>query len=137
MPAPRAPSARAQLAQAYDALLADFVVGDYGRADLLEGERRNIVRERLHVAARRRGLTLRFRPGPGPLIFCVEEVSAASAALAVAPSISDRAPARPIAPRRQRQDRKPTGRYDKLLPRWMREGQPAGRRDGSKRRQGR
>lgn len=141
MPAPRPPSARAQIAQAYDALLADFVIGDYGRADLLDGERRNIVRDRLHAAARRRGLALRFRSGPGLLIFCVEAVPAIEATLAAAvepASISDRVPAqRVIKPHRQRQERRPVGRYDGVLPRWMRAGQPPSRRGESKRRQGR
>lgn len=59
-------SARAQVAQMYDALLADFVIGAYGRVELVDGERRTAVRSRLHAAARRRGLALRFRPGPGP-----------------------------------------------------------------------
>ena len=62
-------SARAQIAQEYDAHLAAFAIGDYGRAELDEGEQRNAVCSRLHAAARRRGLALRFRSGPGPLTF--------------------------------------------------------------------
>jgi len=56
-------SDRALVAQQYDALLVDFVIGEYGRAELVDGERRDIVRSRLHAAARWRGLALRFRPG--------------------------------------------------------------------------
>jgi hypothetical protein len=59
------PGPRAQVAQAYDAYLADFAIGDYGRVELHDDERRDVVRTRLHAAARRRGLALRFRPGPG------------------------------------------------------------------------
>jgi len=66
------PGPRAQVAQEYDAYLADFAIGDYGRAELHDGERRDVVRTRLHAAARRRGLALRFRPGPGAaMIFYV------------------------------------------------------------------
>ncbi len=68
------PGARAQVAREYDAYLAGFAAGDYGRAELREGERRARVRRRLQAAARRRGLTLRFRPGPGPLTFRIEAI---------------------------------------------------------------
>jgi hypothetical protein len=137
--------ARARVAQEYDQHLADFAVGDYGRAEPIEGEQRKVVRSRLHAAARRRGLALRFRPGPSAaLIFHVE------AAPAPAPSPTpphqpvgstrvaaqrddtarrDPAPARP--PSRRESS---TERYREVLPRWMREGQPPVRRDGSKRR---
>ena len=37
-------SVRAQIAQEYDAYLADLAIGDYGRAEPTQGERRNIVR---------------------------------------------------------------------------------------------
>src|SRR6266542_4712439 len=63
--------ARAQVAREYDEYLADFAAGDYGRAELVADERRKVVRRRLQAAARRRGLALRFRPGPGPLTFHV------------------------------------------------------------------
>jgi len=131
------PSARAQVAQEYDALLVDFVIDEYGRAELVDGEQRNAVRSRLHAAARRRGLALRFRPGPGPLIFCVEAVSS----VPITPTVVETAstpdhgsPQRVIPPRRQSEQRKPAGRYDAVLPRWMREGQSASRREGRKRR---
>jgi hypothetical protein len=48
------PGTRAQVAQEYDAYLADFAIGDYGRAELAEGERRTMVRGRLQAAAHRR-----------------------------------------------------------------------------------
>lgn len=134
---PSPPSARAQVAQVYDALLADFVIGEYGRVELLDGEQRHVVRQRLQAAARRRSLILRFRPGRGPLTFCVEEVPVVDAALTTAPPIVDAALAAAPASRHQRQERRPAGRYDDVLPRWMRDGHPAGRRGESKRRQGR
>ena len=134
-------SARAQLAQAYDALLADFALGAYGRAELIDGEQRDSVCSRLHAAARRRGLALRFRPGRGPLIFRVEALPVVDAVLVAAvadvTSMPDRVPTqRAITSRRRPEERRPAGRYDDVLPRWMREGQPTGRRGESKRRQG-
>jgi hypothetical protein len=54
---------RAQVAQEYDAYLADFAVDDYGRAELIDGERRAVVRQRLQAAARSRA-ALPFRPWP-------------------------------------------------------------------------
>jgi len=124
--------ARAQVAREYDEYLADFALGEYGRAELIDGEQRNTVRRRLHAAARRRGLALRFRPGPGPLTFrveavpIVETVPAVDAALAAAPA------APPLRPSHRRET--PAERYREVLPRWMREGQPPGRREGSNRR---
>ncbi len=117
-------SARAQVAQAYDAHLAAFAIGEYGRAELIAGERRDTVRQRLQAAARRRGLALRFRPGPGLLTFRVE------AALVVVARPARRDPVPPRPPRRQTA----AERYHEVLPRWMREGQPPGRREGSNRR---
>ncbi len=38
--------ARAQVAREYDAYVSAFVVGDYGRAELLAGERSKVVRGR-------------------------------------------------------------------------------------------
>jgi hypothetical protein len=132
-------SARAQVAQPYDALLADFAIGDYGRAELIAGERRNAVRSRLHAAARRRGLALRFRPGPGPLIFRVEAAPAVVIPTPVGTPLvgarRDPAPPRPFQSSRQRQTA--AERYRAVLPRWMREGSQSERRDGIKRRQGR
>lgn len=136
---------RAQVAREYDAYVAGFAIGDYGRAELHEGERRNLVRQRLQAAARRRGLALRFRSGPGPLTFRVDTAPALTVATprpaqesVGAPLVDarrDPAPPRPHPPTRRR----PTAaeRYREVLPRWMRDGQPPGRRGDSKRRQGR
>jgi hypothetical protein len=129
-------SERAQVTQEYNAYLAGFAIGDYGRAELGAGERRNAVRSRLHAAARRRGLALRFRPGPDPLTFRVEAAPAVVIPTPVGVPLvrARRDPAPPRLPGRRETS---TERYHELLPRWMRAGQPPGRRDGSKRRQGR
>jgi hypothetical protein len=132
-----APSSREQIAQAYDAKLVAFAVGDYGRVELHDGEQRAVVRERLQAAARRRGWMLRFRPGRGPLTFGVEA--------AVGHSTSDQddedarvAPETPVTertlapttprfstpaqqPARRRQSA--AERYHDVLPRWMHTGQ--------------
>jgi len=132
--------ARAEIARAYDAYLVDFAAGDSGRAELVDGERRAVVRRRLQAAARRRGLALRFRSGPGPLTFHVAaapEISATppqeplAAAPVVAPA-ADVRPPRPPRPPRRRQTA--AERYHDVLPRWMREGPPSDRRGGDKRR---
>jgi hypothetical protein len=39
-----APGLRAQIAREYDAYLADFAIGDYGRAEVGDDERRNVAR---------------------------------------------------------------------------------------------
>jgi hypothetical protein len=134
-------SARAQRVREYDAYVADFVAGDYGRVDLAAHERRTLVRSRLQAAARRRGLALRFRPGPNlALIFRVEVAPRPLARPVPMPAVGadqqrpeeprrDGAPPRP--PRRRQT---PAERYQELLPRWMRDGQQGGRRAGSKRR---
>ena len=62
-------SKRSQVTREYATYLDGFAAGDYGRAALFDGERRALVRQRLQAAARRRGLALRFRSGPGPLTF--------------------------------------------------------------------
>ncbi len=144
-PVPRPPSERARVAQEYDALLEGFIVGDHGRAELADGERRLTVRQRLQAAARRRGLALRFRPGRGPLIFRVDTAPPRPPEIILSPAAEspDRGnghAAEQHAPvqRRQRRERRPiAGRYDAVLPRWMREGSQSERRGGSKRRQGR
>jgi hypothetical protein len=50
--------------RAYDSYLSDLAVGDYGQVDPAPEERPGAMRRRLHAAATRRGLALRFRPGP-------------------------------------------------------------------------
>ena len=80
-------SKRSQVAQEYDVYLDGFAAGDYGLAALIAGERRALVRQRLQAAARRRGLALRFRSGPGPLTFHVT----------LAPEMSPPPPQAPVA----------------------------------------
>jgi hypothetical protein len=137
-------SERARVAQEYDALLEAFAVGDHGRAELVDDEQRLTVRQRLQAAARRRNLALRFRPGRGPLIFRVDvaplhpqrRIPSSAAEL---PDRENGHAAAQRAPeqRRPHRERPAGGRYDDVLPRWMREGGQAGQRGGSKRRQGR
>src|SRR5438045_2717811 len=120
------PSTRAQVAQAYNALLADFAIGEYGRVELGDGELRALVRQRLQAAARRRGLALRFRSGPGPLTFHVAPAPAISAtppreivaATPLGAPTADSRPSRPPRPPRRRQTA--AERYHNVLPRWMR-----------------
>ncbi|MFL5804993.1 MAG: hypothetical protein ACJ8CR_25030 [Roseiflexaceae bacterium] len=130
------PGTHAQVAQEYDAYLADFAIGDYGCAELHADERRAVVRTRLHAAAKRRSLALRFRPGPSrAMLFYV--VAAPAVAPAPAPAADqrrDEVARRDPTPRRSpRRRQTATERYHEVLPRWMREGQPPGRRGRSKR----
>ena len=115
----------------YDALLAGFAAGEWGHVELGEGEARTTVRARLQAAAKRRSLALRFRPGPGPMIFCVEQAtpstSLAAASLASKPAPPPPTPEPPAAQPtraqpRPRAERKAAGRYDNVLPKWMHEG---------------
>jgi hypothetical protein len=134
-------SARAQAVREYDAYLADFAAGDYGRVELADGERRAVVRGRLQAAARRRSLALRFRPGPdAALIFHVEAAPPPLARpIPTPPAGTNRrrtgAPRRNPAPSRPlRRGQTAAERYQEVLPRWMREGQQSDRQAGSKRR---
>src|SRR5688500_13229976 len=52
----------------YDAILADYDVGDYGEAILDEGENRLTVRNRMKAAATRRGVGVGFRRTNGNLL---------------------------------------------------------------------
>ena len=52
---------RKQTEEMYDAILADYEVGEYGEATLDEGENRLTVRNRMKAAARRRNLAIDFR----------------------------------------------------------------------------
>lgn len=96
------------------------------------------MRSRIHAAACQRGLALRFRPGPSAaLIFRVEagpDVSITPVVDEIASTLDHVSPQRVIMPRRQSEQRKPVGRYDDVLPRWMRDGQPTGRREEGKQR---
>lgn len=131
---------RAEIAREYDTYLADFVIGDYGRAEMAAGERRAVVRRRLHSAAQRRGLALRFGSGPGPLTFHVTAAPAISAApsqeiVVAAPATTpdaDQRLQRPPRPTRRRQTA--AERYHDVLPRWMRAGQQGGRLNGTSKR---
>jgi hypothetical protein len=68
---------RRLIEEQYDALLADYDVGDYGEAELEEDEKRLTVRNRFKAAAARRGLdltflrttgnVLRFKVAPAPV----------------------------------------------------------------------
>jgi hypothetical protein len=132
--------ARAEIARAYDSYLADFAAGDDGRAELVDGERRVVVRRRLQAAAHRRGLALRFRSGPGPLTFHVTPALAISApppheivaATPLAAPTVDSRPPRPPRPSRRRQTA--AERYHDVLPRWMRAGQQGSRPNGTAKR---
>jgi hypothetical protein len=52
----------------YDAILADYEVGEYGEATLDEGENRLTVRNRFKAAATRRGVGIDFRRTTGDLL---------------------------------------------------------------------
>ena len=52
----------------YDAILADYVVGEYGEATLDEGENRLTVRNRLKAAAGRKSVGINFRRTTGDFI---------------------------------------------------------------------
>jgi hypothetical protein len=134
-------SERAQRGREYDAYLADFAASDYEQVELAAGERRTLVRGRLQAAARHRGLTLRFRPGPNPaLIFHVKAAPPPLARPVPTPAVgadqrrTGAARRNPAPPRPPRRRQTAAERYHTMLPRWMREGQPPSRRVGSKRR---
>jgi hypothetical protein len=138
---PKSPplSKRSQVAREYATYLDGFAAGDYGRAELFDGERRALVRQRLQAAARRRGLALRFRSGPGPLTFHVTAAPEMSpsppqapveAAPVIVPVTDGRLQRPPRPPRRQTA----AERYRELLPRWMREGRQGSRPNGTAKR---
>jgi hypothetical protein len=52
----------------YDQFLADYEVGDYGEAELDDGEKRLTVRNRLKAAAGRRQVGLDFKRTQGSII---------------------------------------------------------------------
>ncbi len=52
----------------YDAILADYEVGDYGEGTLDQGENRLTTRNRLKAAATRRGIGINFRRTTGDII---------------------------------------------------------------------
>jgi hypothetical protein len=54
--------------QQYDAFLSEYEVGDYGEAELDEGEKRLTVRNRLRAAASRREVGIEFKRIHGDII---------------------------------------------------------------------
>jgi hypothetical protein len=52
----------------YDGLLSEFVVGEYGEAELGEEEKRLTIRSRLKTAAKRRGIAIDFKRTQGDVI---------------------------------------------------------------------
>src|SRR5215510_1601104 len=52
----------------YDSFLADYVVGDYGEAELGDDENRLTVRNRFKAAATRRGMGLDFKRTKGNVL---------------------------------------------------------------------
>ena len=54
-------SVRKQVEEEYDAILSEYVPGDFGIAELAEGDKRATVRNRLRAAAERRDLAVVFR----------------------------------------------------------------------------
>jgi hypothetical protein len=82
----------------YDAILADYEVGEYGEAILDEGENRLTVRNRMKAAATRRGIDVDFRRTTGNLIRfqVVEQSNGNGKAVAEPPPVvSSEPPAKP------------------------------------------
>ena len=83
----------------YDAILADYEVGDYGEATLDAGDNRLTVRNRLKAAANRRGIAIDFRRTQGDLLrFKISQQSQSSTAAASAepvPVAASEPPAKP------------------------------------------
>ena len=52
----------------YDAFLSDYEVGDYGEAELDDGEKRLTVRNRLKAAGTRRNVGIEFKRTQGNII---------------------------------------------------------------------
>jgi hypothetical protein len=78
----------------YDAILADYEVGDYGEAILDAGDNRLTVRNRLKAAANRRSVAIDFRRTQGDLLrFKISQPSQSSAA--AAPAAASEPPAKP------------------------------------------
>jgi hypothetical protein len=59
---------RKLIEEEYDMFLSDYSVGDYGEAELNEGEKRLTVRNRLKAAARRRNLVIDFKRTQGSIL---------------------------------------------------------------------
>lgn len=86
---------RKLIEEQYDAILSEYVNGDYGEAYLEPGENRLTVRNRLRAAAKRRGFDTKFRRTSTDLVrFQVVENgnSAPQAAPAAVEAVSSEAP---------------------------------------------
>ena len=90
---------RKQTEELYDAILADYEVGEYGEATLDETENRLTVRNRMKAAATRRGIGINFRRTSGDLLRfqIVEHSNGNGAAVAQEPPpvVSSEVPAKP------------------------------------------
>ncbi len=97
----------------YDAFLADYDVGDYGEADLEEGEKRLTVRNRFKAAATRRGIELTFQRTTGntmrfkvaPMLAAAAEVTR-EAEVVPPPSVETGPPVTSDAPPKRRDGRR-------------------------------
>jgi hypothetical protein len=90
---------RKQTEELYDAILADYEVGEYGEATLDETENRLTVRNRMKAAATRRGIGINFRRTSGDLLRfqIVEQSNGNGTAVAAEPPpvVSSEPPAKP------------------------------------------
>ncbi len=93
---------RKLIEEQYDAIFADYEVGEYGEAVLDEGENRLTVRNRMKAAATRRGLGINFRRTTGDLLrFQITEASKGEGSpdgVTPAPEILEAAPIASEAP---------------------------------------
>jgi hypothetical protein len=93
---------RKLIEEQYDAIFADYEVGEYGEAVLDEGENRLTVRNRMKAAATRRGLGINFRRTTGDLLrFQITEASKGEGSpdgVTPAPEILESAPIASEAP---------------------------------------
>lgn len=72
----RGKSTRKIIEEQYDEFFRDYNAGDYGEAELEEGEKRLTVRNRLRAAAQRRNLNIEFKRTRGDVLrFKVQERS--------------------------------------------------------------
>jgi hypothetical protein len=82
---PRSAFGRRLVEEQYDAFLAGYEAGDYGKAELDEGENRLTVRNRFKAAAARRGVNLTFPRTTGNVIRFQVAPAAGEAAPAAEP----------------------------------------------------
>jgi hypothetical protein len=86
----------------YDRFLADYEVGEYGEAELDDGEKRLTVRNRLKAAASRRNVGIDFKRTQGNIIrFKVIEpgiISKVKSAIAKVPALISSEPPPPPPP---------------------------------------